>query len=68
MVFFRDIICGVRQNGVNWSEIVFKPLGVPGKLVEGEFPTPHGMIKVAIDRRAGSVRDEISLPSGVRQA
>ena len=68
MVFFRDIICGVRQKSVRWDEITFKPLGVPGKLVEGMFPTPHGEIKVSIDRRNGAVKDEITLPEGVVQA
>ena len=68
MVFFRDIICGVRQKGVSWSEVTFKPLGVPGKLVTGEFPTPHGIIKVSVDRRDGAGKDEIILPQGVRQA
>ena len=68
MVFFRDIICGVRQKSVRWDEITFKPLGVLGKLVEGVFPTPHGEIKVSIDRRENSVKDEIILPQGVIQA
>ena len=68
MVFFRDIICGVRQNAVNWKEIIFKPLGVPGKVVEGTFPTPHGNIEVVIDRREGSCSDRITLPEGITQA
>ena len=68
MVFFRDIICGVRQKSVRWDQIIFKPLGVPGKLVEGVFPTPHGEIKVRIDRRNGVVKDEIILPAGITQA
>ena len=68
MVFFRDIICGVRQKSVRWDQIIFKPLGVPGKLVEGIFPTPHGEIKVRIDRRNGAVKDEIILPAGITQA
>ena len=68
MVFFRDIICGVRQKSVNWQCIEFKPLGVPGKVVTGTFPTPHGDIKVTIDRRPGMEKESISLPSGVTQA
>ena len=65
MVHFRDIICGIRQNAVNWKEVVFKPLGVPGKVVKGTFPTPHGEIYVTIDRRENSFRNDIMLPEGI---
>lgn len=68
MVFFRDIICGVRQNKANWQKIVFKPLGVPGKLVKGVFPTPHGNIEVEIDRREGCNQNRITLPANITQA
>ena len=67
MVFFRDIICGIRQNKVNWKEIVFKPLGVPGEKIRGIFPTPHGNIEVVIDRREGCCNDSITLPEGITQ-
>ena len=68
MVFFRDIICGVRQSEVNWKKVTFKPLGVPGEKVCGTFPTPHGNIEVVIDRRENCHSDSIVLPEGITQA
>ena len=65
IVHFRDILLGVRQAEVNWKKITFKPLGVPGKLLEGVVPTPHGDITVSIDRRDGKFEKTLSLPDGI---
>ncbi|MBR7156202.1 MAG: hypothetical protein IKD22_05150 [Lentisphaeria bacterium] len=46
---FEEILLGIRQTGVNWSEVEFDPLVLPGFKCEGVVPTPRGDIFVSID-------------------
>jgi hypothetical protein len=61
-----EYVLGIKPVAAGCEKITFKPH--LGKLnwVKGTYPTPKGIIKVELSRKAdGTVETQIDLPEGV---
>jgi hypothetical protein len=59
-----QIIGGIRQSAVGWSEIVFQPCFF-GDEADVRVPTPLGIIRCKWKRHGADVRASLSLPDGI---
>ena len=58
MVFFRDLLLGVRQAAPGWKKVIFDPLVLPDVECSGVIPTPCG--NIVVDNRK-----IVTVPSGI---
>lgn len=63
--YLSEFVLGVRSTGPGFKTVEIQPELGDLKWAEGDVPTPHGVIHVRADHRAGGTSVTVTLPSGV---
>ncbi|MDO5552914.1 MAG: alpha-L-rhamnosidase C-terminal domain-containing protein [Planctomycetia bacterium] len=65
--WIQNHILGVEPVSPGFKEISFQPFLGDLDWAEGTIPTPHGLIRVRLDKNAdGTIKSDLTLPDGVR--
>ena len=64
--FLTEHILGVRPNAPGYSDVIIQPNLCNLEWVEGNVPTPHGVIYVRAYRQKSQLIVKVKLPAGIK--